>query len=557
MPLSVFALPLPPNGPPSGYGWEERDASALSTTTAFHSVIDRRDIFLGQHRCIVCGMDQIVGLPLPELPRQTPLGALFSLARSEQIPPVEVSASPAPRGSSDPLLLTRQLRRRHFPPQTAPSRPPTSLAASSACPQRTSAHIPPRKLYSFARTALLSPLWDWGWVGWTTAVACARATMTQEPETVWSRRLPEPTLDQEQKSQPQSGARAQGSGSTPTADQTLSLASSPIPSSSAVTTLLPVLPSSHASAYHRLINHSTLLLAPPSALLLDLSPSPPSTNSKHLSFCSCSDLLMNLISDFGTLRTTLDVGVCASYVLHCLVINLTTTLTDLFIELCTFLRTIAAIHFKHLTCLHLFTSFLSFIHPMQHSASLLPNPWMHPSSPIPHPVPPFHSFISTSHLGRRYWRLGFVGEHAGEILADMSDDSVVLRRKLTALFFLLFVSSLCEIGEKQQDESRALVVFLLLVSSTYQSSKCLMRMLNTSTTHNVPYDSITSTSTSILSLLILAYRDSRIPDGRRRWEQQERRYGVERFGVDLEECCSAVVGVGVGGGRLAGREDCY
>ncbi|KIJ49006.1 hypothetical protein M422DRAFT_246783 [Sphaerobolus stellatus SS14] len=370
--------------------------------------------------------------------------------------------------SSDPLLLTRQLRRRHFPPQTAPSRPPTSLAASSACPQRTSAHLPPRKLYSFARTALLLPLWDWGWVGWTTAAACARATMTQEPETVWSRRLPEPTLDQEQKSQPQSGVRAQGSGSAPTADQTLSLASSPIPSSSAVTTLLPVLPFSHASAYHRLINHSTLLLAPPSALLLDPSPSPPSTNSKHLSFCSCSDLLI--------------------------------------MELDIRLR-----HLAH--------------NPRRGSLRKL-------RPPLPR-------------------------EHAGEILADMSDDSVVLRRKLTVLFFLLFVSSLCEIGEKQQDESRALVAFLLLVSSTYQSSKCLMRMLNTSTTHNVPYGSITSTSTSILSLLILAYRDSRIPDGRRRWEQQERRYGVERFGVDLEECCSAVVGVGVGGGRLAGREDCY
>ncbi|KIJ23484.1 hypothetical protein M422DRAFT_275923 [Sphaerobolus stellatus SS14] len=52
MPLSVFALPLPSNGPPSGYSWEECDASALSTTTAFHSVIDRRDIFLGQRRCI-------------------------------------------------------------------------------------------------------------------------------------------------------------------------------------------------------------------------------------------------------------------------------------------------------------------------------------------------------------------------------------------------------------------------------------------------------------------------------------------------------------------------
>ncbi|KIJ50472.1 hypothetical protein M422DRAFT_245759 [Sphaerobolus stellatus SS14] len=62
MPLSVFPLPLPPNGPPSGYGREERDVSALSTTTAFNSVIDRRDIFLGERRCIVCGIDEIVVL---------------------------------------------------------------------------------------------------------------------------------------------------------------------------------------------------------------------------------------------------------------------------------------------------------------------------------------------------------------------------------------------------------------------------------------------------------------------------------------------------------------
>ncbi|KIJ51665.1 hypothetical protein M422DRAFT_243986 [Sphaerobolus stellatus SS14] len=53
MPLSIIPLPLPPNGPPSGYGWEERDISALSTTTAFNTGIDRRDTFLGQRRCIV------------------------------------------------------------------------------------------------------------------------------------------------------------------------------------------------------------------------------------------------------------------------------------------------------------------------------------------------------------------------------------------------------------------------------------------------------------------------------------------------------------------------
>ncbi|KIJ50482.1 hypothetical protein M422DRAFT_245768 [Sphaerobolus stellatus SS14] len=62
MPLSVFPLPLPPNGPPSGYCWEEHDVSALSTTTAFNSVIDRQDTFLGECRCIVCGMDEIVAL---------------------------------------------------------------------------------------------------------------------------------------------------------------------------------------------------------------------------------------------------------------------------------------------------------------------------------------------------------------------------------------------------------------------------------------------------------------------------------------------------------------
>lgn len=56
-PLSMFSLPLPQNGPPPGYGWEEYDISASSTTTAFNDSIDQRDTFLGQRRCIICGID--------------------------------------------------------------------------------------------------------------------------------------------------------------------------------------------------------------------------------------------------------------------------------------------------------------------------------------------------------------------------------------------------------------------------------------------------------------------------------------------------------------------
>ncbi|CAA7260764.1 unnamed protein product [Cyclocybe aegerita] len=56
-PLPPFSLPLPARDPPLGYGWEARDVSALSTTTAFDTGIDQRDVFLGRPRCIVCGMD--------------------------------------------------------------------------------------------------------------------------------------------------------------------------------------------------------------------------------------------------------------------------------------------------------------------------------------------------------------------------------------------------------------------------------------------------------------------------------------------------------------------
>jgi len=55
MNLPIFPLPLPPNGPPAAYGWEERDISLSSTTCAFNAGIDRRDLFLGRNRCVVCG----------------------------------------------------------------------------------------------------------------------------------------------------------------------------------------------------------------------------------------------------------------------------------------------------------------------------------------------------------------------------------------------------------------------------------------------------------------------------------------------------------------------
>ena len=53
--LSMFSLPLPAGAPPPGYGWESRDVTASSTTTAFEMGINARDTFLGQKRCVVCG----------------------------------------------------------------------------------------------------------------------------------------------------------------------------------------------------------------------------------------------------------------------------------------------------------------------------------------------------------------------------------------------------------------------------------------------------------------------------------------------------------------------
>ncbi|KIY45925.1 hypothetical protein FISHEDRAFT_48249 [Fistulina hepatica ATCC 64428] len=54
-PLTTFPLPLPPNAPPAGYDWEERDVSVSSTTTAFDTGIDQRDRFFGERCCVICG----------------------------------------------------------------------------------------------------------------------------------------------------------------------------------------------------------------------------------------------------------------------------------------------------------------------------------------------------------------------------------------------------------------------------------------------------------------------------------------------------------------------
>jgi hypothetical protein len=56
-PLPVFALPLPPNGPPLEYGWVDRDMSTISSSTAFITGLERRDRFRGENRCVVCGVE--------------------------------------------------------------------------------------------------------------------------------------------------------------------------------------------------------------------------------------------------------------------------------------------------------------------------------------------------------------------------------------------------------------------------------------------------------------------------------------------------------------------
>ncbi|KAF8122848.1 hypothetical protein EV363DRAFT_811787 [Boletus edulis] len=55
VPLLRFQLPLPLNGPPPGYGWEECGMSA-SASRSFRTGVHRRDGFFGQAAyCAICG----------------------------------------------------------------------------------------------------------------------------------------------------------------------------------------------------------------------------------------------------------------------------------------------------------------------------------------------------------------------------------------------------------------------------------------------------------------------------------------------------------------------
>ncbi|KIL67606.1 hypothetical protein M378DRAFT_9375 [Amanita muscaria Koide BX008] len=54
VPLSQLPVPLP-NQPPVGYHLEHGDISVFSTTTACHTAINKRDRFLGETRCVICG----------------------------------------------------------------------------------------------------------------------------------------------------------------------------------------------------------------------------------------------------------------------------------------------------------------------------------------------------------------------------------------------------------------------------------------------------------------------------------------------------------------------
>ncbi|KAM6488833.1 hypothetical protein JOM56_015712 [Amanita muscaria] len=62
VPLSQLPVPLP-NQPPVGYHLEHGDISVFSTTTACHTVINKRDRFLGETRCVICGDHGLVVQP--------------------------------------------------------------------------------------------------------------------------------------------------------------------------------------------------------------------------------------------------------------------------------------------------------------------------------------------------------------------------------------------------------------------------------------------------------------------------------------------------------------
>jgi hypothetical protein len=49
-------LSLPPDLSPNGHAWEHRDDDSVILPSAFNSCINQRDKFLGQKRCIICGL---------------------------------------------------------------------------------------------------------------------------------------------------------------------------------------------------------------------------------------------------------------------------------------------------------------------------------------------------------------------------------------------------------------------------------------------------------------------------------------------------------------------
>jgi hypothetical protein len=56
--LSMFPLPLPPNGPPVGYAWEEHGVSQSlgSTITACGQELDKQVGAARKPRCVICGL---------------------------------------------------------------------------------------------------------------------------------------------------------------------------------------------------------------------------------------------------------------------------------------------------------------------------------------------------------------------------------------------------------------------------------------------------------------------------------------------------------------------
>ncbi|KAF7976605.1 hypothetical protein HWV62_6104 [Athelia sp. TMB] len=128
--------PLPAHGPP-GFGWEESSISTASSSAACITRIKQRDAFLGQKRCVVCG---IAGAPLVQqcfiIPKAEPY-TWEDLKDRGWIPPnARYSPHHDPRGG---LLLCANHARLferygffiRFRPDVSP--PPPSPSLAGAC----------------------------------------------------------------------------------------------------------------------------------------------------------------------------------------------------------------------------------------------------------------------------------------------------------------------------------------------------------------------------------------------------------------------------------------